>query len=93
MKKFLVTIYMNDQGSKIAAIKIVRTLFGLGLVDGKKLVEANQQQSVIVALNSDQVSKVVEYTYNRAIGEPELFIQNIKEVEDFMLDFSANVGI
>ena len=92
-KKIIATVQMSSGSltKKISAIKLVRSVFGIGLVEAKKFVEDNGDREVQVIMNAEQfASVIIRGAYDRTSDCPEVYINvyNGKYV-DTGIDFSA----
>ncbi len=88
MKKFLVGVYSSMDGKKIEAIKNVRSVFGIGLIEAKNFVEQGEGQTTSVILNAEQVAAFLVHRMNTDYTVPQLSISSIRAA-DTGLDFSG----
>lgn len=90
MKKFLVGLYVFDNGKKITAIKVIRRVTGMGLVEAKTFVESNNGATVKLMLNAEQVALIFEAQTDdecNGFDQPEIRMTSCKQTSTEM-DFS-----
>lgn len=94
MRKFIVSIRMDDNGKKITAIKEIRGAMGIGLTEAKALVENCQgwmaRKDYLV--NSYQLANLVVLTHGALDGgldHPQLTILDVRPAPlNSVTDFS-----
>jgi hypothetical protein len=86
MNRFKISLYINDEGKKITAIKELRSALGIGLTEAKQLVEANNDGHTSLIVNAEQVAGLVMISKGACSGgvdQPYIYVAAIERITPF----------
>lgn len=86
------TVYFDGSNAKIATIKVLREIFGLGLVEAKNLFEKAQYTHHTYRLTESQFGRLM-LIHNEVSGSTmDLRVTTIRRVEEPSVDFDFSEG-